>query len=63
MTITVQCGITVSRLQAILAPENLRLPIEVPQAESATLAADRATLERYLGVADTDRLKRGKTKH
>src|SRR5436309_14781252 len=35
----------------------------VHQAESATLAADRATLERYLGVADSDRLRRGKTRH
>src|SRR5947209_13445270 len=35
----------------------------VHQADSAALAADRVTLERYLGVADSDRLKRGKTKH
>ena len=35
----------------------------VHQAGSATLAADRVTLERYLGVADSDRLKRGKAKH
>jgi branched-chain amino acid transport system ATP-binding protein len=35
----------------------------VHQADSAALAADRATLEKYLGVADSDRLKRGKTKH
>src|SRR5436853_2983820 len=34
----------------------------VHQAESAALAADRATLEKYLGVADTDRLKRRKVK-
>src|SRR5437763_7042751 len=27
MTITVQAGITIARLQALLAPENLRLPI------------------------------------
>ena len=32
----------------------------VHQAESATLAADRAILEKYLGVADSDRLRRGK---
>src|SRR6201993_3900181 len=32
----------------------------VHQAESATLAADRGTLEKYLGVADSDRLRRGK---
>ncbi len=37
MTITVEAGISVARLQALLAPENLRLPIDV-------LAADRATL-------------------
>jgi len=34
----------------------------VHQADSATLAADRATLEKYLGVADADRLKRGRSK-
>src|SRR6195256_526798 len=34
----------------------------VHKAESATLAADRAVLEKYLGVADSDRLKRGKSK-
>jgi len=32
----------------------------VHQAESATLAADRATLEKYLGVSDSGRLKRGR---
>ncbi len=37
MTITVQAGIRVARLQAILAPENQRLPIDVPWAEQATL--------------------------
>jgi glycolate oxidase FAD binding subunit len=37
MTITVEAGITVARLQELLAPENLRLPIDVPQAERATL--------------------------
>src|SRR5207244_7313197 len=31
MTITVQAGITVAKLQALLAPENLRLPIDVPE--------------------------------
>src|SRR2546421_686111 len=34
----------------------------VHQADSATLAGDRAILERYLGVADSDRLKRGKSR-
>lgn len=37
MTITVQAGITVARLQATLAPENQRLPIDVPNADNATL--------------------------
>ena len=32
----------------------------VHQADSAVFAADRAILEKYLGVADSDRLKRGK---
>lgn len=37
MTITVQAGITLGRLAEILAPENLRLPIDVPAAAAATL--------------------------
>ncbi len=37
MTITVQAGITLAQLQAILAAENQRLPIDVPHAEQATL--------------------------
>jgi glycolate oxidase FAD binding subunit len=37
MTITVQSGITMARLQEILAPENQRLPIDVPHADRATL--------------------------
>jgi glycolate oxidase FAD binding subunit len=37
MTITVQAGITVAALRRILAAENQRLPIDVPQAEQATL--------------------------
>src|SRR5262245_33963946 len=37
MTVTVQAGITIARLRDILAKENLRLPIDVPQAERATL--------------------------
>lgn len=42
MTITVQAGITIARLQALLSPENLRLPIDVPQAEQATLGGSIA---------------------
>ena len=34
----------------------------VHQADSAALATDRAVLEKYLGVADSDRLKRGKSR-
>jgi glycolate oxidase FAD binding subunit len=37
MTITVETGIPLARLQALLATENQRLPIDVPQAEHATL--------------------------
>ncbi|HEV3079991.1 MAG TPA: FAD-binding oxidoreductase [Gemmataceae bacterium] len=37
MTITVQAGITFSRLQETLAKENQRLPIDVPLPERATL--------------------------
>jgi glycolate oxidase FAD binding subunit len=36
MTITVEAGITVARLQSLLATENQRLPIDVPCAEQAT---------------------------
>lgn len=43
MTITVQAGITIGKLQQILAPENLRLPIDVPQAAIATLGGVLAT--------------------
>src|SRR5260370_16134516 len=43
MTITVQAGITMAGLQAILAPENQRLPIDVPCAEQATLGGILAT--------------------
>ncbi len=35
----------------------------VHQADSAVLAADRPILEKYLGVADSDRLKRGRGRH
>jgi len=37
MTVTVQAGITLSRLQEILAEENQRLPVDVPLPEKATL--------------------------
>src|SRR5262249_26310897 len=37
MTVTVQAGLTVAKLQALLAAENQRLPIDVPHAEQATL--------------------------
>ena len=35
----------------------------VHEAASAALAADKAVLEKYLGVADSDRLKRGRARH
>jgi glycolate oxidase FAD binding subunit len=37
MTVTVQAGVTVADLQRTLAAENQRLPIDVPQADRATL--------------------------
>jgi glycolate dehydrogenase FAD-binding subunit len=37
MTITVQAGITIGRLQSMLAGENQRLPVDVPHPEQATL--------------------------
>jgi glycolate oxidase FAD binding subunit len=37
MTITVQAGITIARLQEILAQENQRLPVDVPLPQRATL--------------------------
>jgi glycolate oxidase FAD binding subunit len=37
MTITVQAGITMSRMQTLLATENQRLPIDVLHADEATL--------------------------
>jgi glycolate dehydrogenase FAD-binding subunit len=43
MTITVQAGITVSKLQELLASENQRLPIDVPQPDRATLGGIIAT--------------------
>jgi glycolate oxidase FAD binding subunit len=43
MTITVQSGITIARLQQILAAENQTLPIDVPHADQATLGGILAT--------------------
>jgi glycolate oxidase FAD binding subunit len=43
MTVTVQTGITVKALREILARENLRLPIDVAQADRATLGGILAT--------------------
>ena len=37
MTITVQPGITIAELRTLLAKENLRLPIDVPRPDEATL--------------------------
>jgi glycolate oxidase FAD binding subunit len=42
MTITVQAGITLARLAELLAAENQRLPIDVPEAERATLGGTMA---------------------
>ena len=42
MTITVQAGITLGRLQDLLAAENQRLPIDVPRADRATLGGGLA---------------------
>src|ERR1051325_1307820 len=35
----------------------------VHEAPSAAVAADKAVLEKYLGVADSDRLRQGKARH
>ncbi len=43
MTITVEAGIRIAELNRILASENQRLPIDVPQAEQATLGGLIAT--------------------
>jgi len=43
MTITVQAGMTVVSLQAILAREKQRLPIDVPHADRATIGGILAT--------------------
>jgi glycolate oxidase FAD binding subunit len=42
MTVTVQAGITLAKLQELLAGENQRLPIDVPRAEHATLGGSLA---------------------
>lgn len=51
MTVTVQTGIAVKTLQEMLSKENLRLPIDVPQAGRATLggilAANTSGPRRY----------------
>ena len=43
MTITVEAGIRIAELNRILAMENQRLPIDIPQAEQATLGGVIAT--------------------
>jgi len=43
MTITVQAGITIRRLQEITVAENLRLPVDIPLADRATLGGAIAT--------------------
>jgi glycolate oxidase FAD binding subunit len=43
MTITVQAGITIAKLQAVLAAENQQLPIDVPLPDRATLGGALAT--------------------
>lgn len=43
MTITVQAGITLTRLQSVLAGEQQRLPVDVPRADEATLGGALAT--------------------
>ncbi|MGE3805984.1 MAG: FAD-binding oxidoreductase [Gemmataceae bacterium] len=43
MTITVQAGITMARLQEILSDEHQRLPVDVPRAGQATLGGTIAT--------------------
>jgi glycolate oxidase FAD binding subunit len=43
MTITVQAGISLAALQEVLAAENQRLPLDIPQPEGATLGGVLAT--------------------
>jgi glycolate oxidase FAD binding subunit len=51
MTVTVQAGLTIARLQALLATEKQRLPIDVPHSDRATLggalAANVSGSRRY----------------
>jgi glycolate oxidase FAD binding subunit len=42
MTITVEAGITLKKLQEVLAAEHQRLPIDVPRADQATLGGSLA---------------------
>ena len=49
MTITVEAGIGIQPLQALLARENQRLPIDIPQAHRATLGGAIATTPRGPG--------------
>jgi glycolate oxidase FAD binding subunit len=43
MTVTVQAGLALAKLQELLATENQRLPVDVPQADRATLGGALAT--------------------
>jgi glycolate oxidase FAD binding subunit len=43
MTVTVQAGITMARLQELLRSESQRLPVDVPQSKRATLGGALAT--------------------
>jgi glycolate oxidase FAD binding subunit len=43
MTITVQAGITLARLQEVLAAENQRLPVDLPHPDRATLGGALST--------------------
>src|SRR5438270_5640914 len=51
MTVTVQAAMTLARLQGLLAAENQRLPVDVPQADRTTLggalAANASGPRRY----------------
>lgn len=43
MTLTVQAGITLARLQQLVAAENQQLPVDVPRADQATLGGALAS--------------------
>src|SRR5262249_25511784 len=43
MTVTVQSGITIAKLQALLKGERQQLPVDIPMAEQATLGGALAT--------------------